>query len=191
MTTDPTGSTLDPTDGSGGDSLEAALVQFISRARWFGGKGRPFSVTDVRVVVLRDGEPRVSIGLISLSFEDGGTDLYQAPVASYTAPQDRLGHAFIAVVEGRYLYDALHDRAATKVWQQAFQDSADGVATIVDPALEFHRAGTHELLTVLPLHAVQRRAEQLLGRLRRGLTDEGLPPDHSPGSTRTSRSTRR
>ncbi len=145
MTTDPTGSTLDPTDGSGGDSLEAALVQFISRARWFGGKGRPFSVTDVRVVVLRDGEPRVSIGLISLSFEDGGTDLYQAPVASYTAPQDRLGHAFIAVVEGRYLYDALHDRAATKVWQQAFQDSADGVATIVDPALEFHRAGTHEL----------------------------------------------
>ena len=48
------------------EPLEPALIEFISQARWFGGKGRPFQVTDVRVVPLRDGEPRVSIGLVTL-----------------------------------------------------------------------------------------------------------------------------
>ena len=41
-----------------------------------------------------------------------------------------------------------------------------------------------------PLHAVQRRAEQLLGRLRRGRAAQGVPQDHARASTPTSRSTR-
>ncbi|MEO7352001.1 MAG: hypothetical protein ABIR34_05525 [Marmoricola sp.] len=125
--------------------VEPALVEFISRARWFGGKGRAFSVTDVRMVPLRDGEPQVSIGLVTLSFSDGGTDVYQTPVASYAEPQDRLGQALVAVVDGRYVYDALHDRAATRVWLEAFHEAADGTATVTDPALTFHRAGKHDL----------------------------------------------
>ena len=48
------------------EPLEPALVDFISQARWFGGKGRPFEVTDFRVIPLRDGEPRVSIGLVTV-----------------------------------------------------------------------------------------------------------------------------
>jgi maltokinase len=127
------------------EPLEPALVEYIRQARWFGGKGRTFSVTDVRVVPMREGEPRVSLALITLAFADGGTDVYQAPVASYAHVQERLGHAFIAVVEGRYLYDALHDRDATRVWLESFDQAADGTPDILDPDLTFHRAGTHDL----------------------------------------------
>jgi maltokinase len=127
------------------EPLEPAVVDFISQARWFGGKGRAFSVADVRVVPLRETGPRVSIALLTLTFEDGGSDVYQAPVVAYDEPQDRLGHAFIAVVEGRYVYDALHDRDATHVWLEAFDDAAAGTTTGADPALIFHRTGEHEL----------------------------------------------
>ena len=128
------------------EELQEALVGFISQARWFGGKGRGFQVTDVRVLQLRDGEPRVSIALITLSFDDGGADLYQVPVSSYAEPQGRLGHARIAHVDGRHLYDALHDREATRVWLDAFQASAAGEGQPVPlSGVTFHRTGKHDL----------------------------------------------
>ncbi len=135
------------------EPLESALVEFISGARWFGGKGRDFSVTDVRVVPLRDGEPRVSIGLITLTFANPApdpasapeTDVYQVPVASYAEPQDRIGHSFIALVEGRYVYDALHDRDATHVWLEEFRSATDGPARTSEAGLTFHRTGDHDL----------------------------------------------
>jgi maltokinase len=140
------------------EPLEPALVEFISQARWFGGKGRAFSVTDVRVVLLRDGDPRVSIALITLSFDDGGSDLYQVPVASYAEPQERVAHAFIAVVEGRYVYDALHDRDATRVWLESFQQAAAGDVWETGTGLSFHRCAEHEL--DLTVHATLFRGEQ-------------------------------
>ncbi|MCW2838491.1 MAG: mak, partial [Marmoricola sp.] len=124
--------------------LEASLVDVISRARWFGGKGRTFSVTDVRVLPLREGAPDVSIGLVTLSFEDGGTDVYQVPLASYAEPQGHLAHAFIAEVDDRHVYDAMHDPAATRAWLEAFRDAADGVAP-ADTGLSFHSSGKHDL----------------------------------------------
>ncbi len=138
------------------EPLEPALVEFISHARWFGGKGRPFSVTDVRVVPLRDGEPRVSIALVTLSFDDGGSDLYQAPVASYVEAQERISHAFIAYVDGRHVYDALHDREATHVWLEEFQDAGDVATT--EAGLTFHRTGKHDL--DLSTHSTLFRGEQ-------------------------------
>ncbi len=139
------------------EPLEPALVEFISQARWFGGKGRAFAVTDVRVVPLRAGEPRVSIGLVTLSFDDGGSDVYQCPVASYAEPQERLGHAFIAVVEGRYVYDALHDRDATHVWLEEFQEAGEE-AQSTDAGLTFHRTAKHDL--DLSTHSTLFRGEQ-------------------------------
>jgi maltokinase len=123
----------------------SALVEFISQARWFGGKGRTFSVSDVRVLLLRDGEPRVSIALVTLSFADGGSDVYQVPVASYADPQERLGHAFIATVEGRYVYDALHDRDATHFWLEKFQETPIGGASATESGITFHRCAEHDL----------------------------------------------
>jgi maltokinase len=140
------------------EPLEPAIVEFISNARWFGGKGRAFSVTDVRVVPLKEGDPRVSIALITLSFEDGGTDVYQAPVASYAEPQERLGHAFIAVVEGRYVYDALHDRDATHVWLEKFQEASEDGAATTESGLTFHCTTKHDL--DLSTHSTLFRGEQ-------------------------------
>src|SRR5680860_319563 len=160
MTSDAPGPATSPAPTT--EPLEPALVAFISQARWFGGKGRAFSVSDVRVLLLREGEPRVSIALVTLSFEDGGTDVYQVPVASYADPQDRLGHAFIALVEGRHVYDALHDRDATHVWLEEFQESADGDAATDSAAknsgLTFRRSGKHDL--DLSTHSTLFRGEQ-------------------------------
>lgn len=134
-------------------SLSPALASFLRQARWFGGKGRDFTVTDVRVLTLRDGEPRVSIALVTVTFEAGGSDVYQVPMSSYVEPQHRLGHAHIAEVEGRHVYDALHDREATRVWLEAFQDAAQDpqpASSTASPAglpdgLTFHRCGAHDL----------------------------------------------
>ncbi len=138
MTPEKTGAPTEP--------LEPALVEFISQARWFGGKGRDFQVSDVRVLQLREGEPRVSVALITLAFLDGGSDLYQVPVSSYAVPQDRLAHARIALVEGRHVYDALHDREATQSWLEAFeQASPEQPHSVADTGLTFHRTGKHDL----------------------------------------------
>jgi maltokinase len=149
---------MSPDAGDTGTSegLESALVEFIRNARWFGGKGRAFTVTQVNmvdmvnVVSLQDHEPQVSIALVTLSFEDGGTDVYQVPMASYADQKGHLGHALIARHEGRHVYDALHDRAATRVWLEAFHRSAgdDATGDSSTPAgsgLTFRRVGKHDL----------------------------------------------
>jgi maltokinase len=128
------------------EPLQPALVDFISRARWFGGKGRAFSVAEVRVVPLRDGDPRISIALVTLAFEDGGSEVYQVPVASYTSAQERLGHAFISMVDDRYVYDALHDRDATHIWLEEFHAAAEeSRGPVSESDLTFHRCGEHDL----------------------------------------------
>ncbi|MEO5653332.1 MAG: hypothetical protein ABIN79_15585 [Marmoricola sp.] len=120
-------------------ALQDALAGWIREARWFGGKGRDFTVTDFRVIALRQGEPRVSIVLATLTFGDGGSDLYQLPVSSYAEPQERLAHAGIGLVDDRHVYDALHDREATQAWLEDFDSSTS------ENELVFHRCGTHEL----------------------------------------------
>jgi maltokinase len=130
--------------------LESALVDYIRNARWFGGKGRAFTVTRVNMVSLQEAEPQVGIALVTLSFEDGGTDVYQVPMASYADPQGHLGHALIARLDGRHIYDALHDRAATRVWLEAFHRSAGHDPTrqpsaATDSGLAFRRVGKHDL----------------------------------------------
>jgi maltokinase len=150
MTSAPTG-----TPGS----LESALVDFISRARWFGGKGRDFQVTDVRVVPLREGAARVSVGLVTLAFTDSTeVDVYQVPVVSYAEPQERLGHAHIAVVEDRYVYDALHDRDAAHVWLEEFAAATREQPATTATGLTFHRCSDHEF--DLATHSTLFRGEQ-------------------------------
>ncbi len=67
----------------------------------------------------------MTIVLATLTYEDGGSDLYQVPLSAYDEPQDRLQHALVTVLDGRHVYDALHDRAATQLWLEAFDRAAD------------------------------------------------------------------
>jgi maltokinase len=124
------------------------LASYIGRARWFGGKGRSFSITGGRrlgeVPGHVEGGPRVAIDLATVSYDDGGeNEYYQLPLAFYPEPQDRLEHALVGVWDDEdfgpsHVYDALHDREAMACWLRSFVHPTEG-------PLAFHRLPGHEL----------------------------------------------
>jgi len=114
-----------------------SLSSFVAEARWFGGKGRDFELTDAQEVALADD---VTTTLVTVSYADGGTDLYQVPVSSYDDPEERLGHALIGEWDDRFHYDAVHDREAMQGWLAAFAE-----ATPSQPHGAFHRTDDREL----------------------------------------------
>ena len=131
--------------------MTAALEQFIGSARWFGGKGRTFTVGEVRRLGWLNGSadpdaPRARIELATVEYDDGSSDLYQLPLAYYLQVQDRLEHALVGEWEDEelgqvFVYDALQDRAAAALWLEAF------VARARLDDLVFHRLEGHELDT--------------------------------------------
>jgi maltokinase len=123
---------------------------FLDRTRWFGGKGRPYAVADVRSIGELPGPPLVVIHVVEVAYSDdeGGTELYQVPLAFYENPEHRLDHAFVGWWEDpdhgwQHAYDALHDRDAMALWQRAF-DAASASEGVVGN-LVFHRLPGHDL----------------------------------------------
>ncbi|CAA9358966.1 MAG: Maltokinase [uncultured Nocardioidaceae bacterium] len=145
----------------------SALEQFIGSARWFGGKGREFTVTEIRRLAWlnppKDGEssldraadgetPRVRIELVTVQYADqpadaaeaGSTETYQVPLAYYGEAQERLDHALVQGCDDPelgevFVYDALHDRNATALWLAAFDQEWRS------EDLTFYRLPGHEL----------------------------------------------
>lgn len=149
MSPAPTDSThLDPT----------VFAPFMEKTRWFGGKGRPFTVSAVRRIGevpgrVEDG-PVVAIHLVEVTYDDAvegaadRTEVYQVPLVFYTDPEHRLDHAFIGWWEEPdhgwvHAYDALHDREAMACWLRSF-DAASG-STVTAGSLSFHRLPGHDL----------------------------------------------
>ena len=149
----PVSTSLDP----------SVLAGYLARTRWFGGKGRPFEVSDVRTLgVLPGGPPLVVIHLVEVTYGDAGpdsgedgTELYQVPLVFYEHPETRLDHAFVGWWEDPehgwvHAYDALHDREAMALWQRAFASAGTGART-EEPdteeqsGLTFHRLTGHQL----------------------------------------------
>ncbi len=139
-------------------ALDPTVVEdYLARTRWFGGKGRPFEVTDIRTIgELPGAPPLVVIHLVELTYSDaeGGVDLYQVPLAFYEHPEHRLDHAFVGWWDDAehgwvHAYDALHDRDAMSLWQRAFDSSDAGESQntrrTADESLAFHRIPGHEL----------------------------------------------
>ena len=132
------------------------LTTWIGEARWFAGKGREWRLEGLRRVGQLPGAPdglRVAIDLAEISYAGTGeedeaeTDLYQLPLAFYTEPQDRIGHAFVGEWDDEdfghaFVYDALHDRQAMALWLAAF---ASPEWTTERGQLDFHRMPGHEL----------------------------------------------
>ncbi|GAA1521242.1 maltokinase N-terminal cap-like domain-containing protein [Nocardioides humi] len=96
------------------------IASFLAQARWFGGKGRAFTVTGTRELGRLEPAPpgpEVVLLLVEVSY-DGTADreLYQLPLALYDEPQERLEHALVGrwptAEDGAFAYDAAHDRAA-------------------------------------------------------------------------------
>jgi maltokinase len=115
---------------------ERALRAYIAEARWFGGKGRDFELGTIEALPL-------GIHLVEVVYADSGSDTYQVPIASYADPQDRIGHALIGDWDGRFHYDAAHDREAMDQWLRAFD-----TGTVVEESgtrLQMHRLPGHQL----------------------------------------------
>src|SRR5215471_11884313 len=57
---------------------ERALIDYVTRQRWYGAKSRTVSHAEVLdTVTIRQAEPQLSLSLVELRFETGAHDLYQ------------------------------------------------------------------------------------------------------------------
>lgn len=131
------------------------LATWLGQARWFGGKGRPWELTARRRVGTLGGDAegggvRAVVDLLEVTYldEEGGSELYQAPLALYREPQGRLAHAVIGAWDDEdlgpvHVYDAVHDRDAMALWLEAFAAVREG--TIRREDLVFHRLPGHDL----------------------------------------------
>lgn len=116
------------------------LAPFIGRSRWFGGKGRDFTVTGEKVVGTLGDSPRVEVVLVEITYTGAETELYQVPLALYDDLQDHLEHALVGTRNGRYAYDAVQDRHAMAAYLRAF-----GEAPVAQGDLRFVRLEGHDL----------------------------------------------
>ncbi|QBR91675.1 maltokinase N-terminal cap-like domain-containing protein [Nocardioides euryhalodurans] len=128
------------------------LEDFLTGARWFGGKGRPLAVTGVRRLgLLGDerrgtGSPALALDLVTVDYSDaeGGTEYYQLPLSCYSEPQASLEHAAVGSTEDPdlgfvHVYDAVHDRQAMAHLLEAFDRQPTG------GPLRFERLPGHDL----------------------------------------------
>jgi maltokinase len=70
--------------------LEAALVEFLPRQRWFAGKGR--TLVEARVeasVQLRTPLPSLHLMVVEVAFADGGQERYALPIGYDRGPEAR------------------------------------------------------------------------------------------------------
>jgi maltokinase len=96
------------------DTFLELVGSYLAGQRWFAGKGRDFTVGDVRTLAWvddPDSDARVQIALVDVE-SDGRTDVYQVPLSHRLKTLDSLDHAYIGELDDRHVYDALHDRDA-------------------------------------------------------------------------------
>lgn len=123
------------------DDQAQSLHDFISGSRWFGGKGREFTVAQVRALPLGE---RTVIALVTLAFADGDSATYQLPLVLYAEPREDLQHVLVGTWHDDtfgqvHAYDALHDHEVTPDLLRAFENQ-DTIGPI-----SFHRTETADL----------------------------------------------
>ncbi|HEY6737271.1 MAG TPA: aminoglycoside phosphotransferase [Actinopolymorphaceae bacterium] len=152
-----------PDDGLTRDQL---LQDYLSRQRWFAGKGRDFTVDEVFTVgrlpvpesayrsetatggtaaAAADLRIELRVELVRVRYSDATTETYQVPLEYRSAPAEHLAHAYVAQWEEpgfdglALVYDALHDKEVTGAWL------AELLARSSDSGMEFHRLGEPEV----------------------------------------------
>jgi maltokinase len=122
-------------------NVEAAvslLAEWLPHQRWFAGKNVPVdAVRGVAATRLREADPEVWHLMVEV-VQGGRRDVYQVPVSMRDMPDGRLDHVLLGEAEGRYVYDALHDKAATAELLHRFaaQDRVNGLAFHTEPDAE-------------------------------------------------------
>ena len=120
---------------------------YLAQQRWFAGKGRGWQVSaSTTIGRLREHAPGVSgvrVDVVQVTYDDGETETYQLPLATYDAPASHLSHAFVGEESNAdgatlYVYDALHDKDSTGLWMGGIEaaDTVPGLAFHREPALD-------------------------------------------------------
>ena len=93
--------------------LEDVLREWLPSQRWYGGKGRAVTAVRVEHEERLPGGEDVRHTLLHVTDEDGGTELYQVLLGHRSGEvEPRLKNAVVGDVDGRVLYDAVHDPEA-------------------------------------------------------------------------------
>ena len=114
------------------------LAAWLPHQRWFAGKNEPIdAVRTVAATRLREADPEVWHLLVEVVQGDR-REIYQVPVSFRDVPDGRLDHVLVGEAEGRYAYDALHDKDATAELLHRFdaQDRGNGLSFHTEPGAE-------------------------------------------------------
>jgi maltose alpha-D-glucosyltransferase/alpha-amylase len=122
-------------DGSMRSIIEKqALVPFLQRQRWFGGKARAIAAARfVDWATLRGGAHPAFIAIAEVDYRDGGRDRYVVPLAMISGPaaetlEQHHGNAVVSQITGArkgLLYDGLFDDGACAMLLAAMQDGRE------------------------------------------------------------------
>ena len=103
-----------------------ALAAMLPEQRWFAGKGRPVrAVTPVRATDLGGTDPRLVHAVIAVDQGEPHPDLYQLLLGVRGDLPDTLGHAWVAAIGDRAVYQAVHDPELTAVLLDLMAKGAD------------------------------------------------------------------
>jgi maltose alpha-D-glucosyltransferase/alpha-amylase len=124
-------------DGSMRSIIERhALVPFMQRQRWFGGKARPLaSARFIDWTTLRRGAHPAFLTIVELQYRDGGSDRYVLPLAMSSGPDAaNIEHQYPSAILTRIsgarkglLYDGLFDDEACEALLTCIESGRDMV----------------------------------------------------------------
>src|SRR5688500_14987531 len=122
-------------DGSMRGIIEKqALVPFLERQRWFGGKARPVATARFADwATLRRGAHPAFLGLVEVVYRDGGREHYVLPLAMASGAEaetidQQHGHAVLSRITGArkgLLYDGLFDDGVCNLLLDIVRRSGD------------------------------------------------------------------
>jgi maltokinase len=120
------------------DAIATLLPSWLVHQRWFAGKHQP--IDEIRIAAatrLRDDDPELWYLLVEV-VQGEASDVYQVPVSLRHQPGDRLDHVLVGEIDGRFAYDALHDKEATAELLRRFeaQDDLDALTFHTEPGAE-------------------------------------------------------
>jgi maltose alpha-D-glucosyltransferase/alpha-amylase len=186
-----------------------ALVPFLQRQRWFGGKAR--TIASARIddwAVLRRGAHPAFLAITNVSFRDGGSATYAIPLAMSTgqdaeAVEQQYPGAILARISGArkgVLYDGLFDDGTCATLLASIQEAREfgmrrGTLKAGNLGLTADRAPADALAPIVRVNAEQSNSslmfgQQLVMKLFRRV-EPGINPDVEIGSFLTEHSTAR
>jgi maltose alpha-D-glucosyltransferase/alpha-amylase len=107
-----------------------ALVPFLKRQRWFGGKARPVSAARfIDWTTLRRGAHPAFVTIVQVEYRDGGREHYALPLSMISGPdavalEQQHGNAVVSRITGArkgVLYDGLFDDGTCSTLLEAMQ----------------------------------------------------------------------